>query len=143
MIMDTNILEVRNKKYSLMLVNKGYELIDFKPCSDGVHCIFKYSDEALRAFKQLIAENKKRSYMLSDFDVKILVGYLEGYDIYDDDRYRLLSVFDKSLNRMDSEPSEEIVNGDVEQEIVLDEVSEETTTSVDISQLKKAMNGGK
>ncbi len=93
--MDNRTLEIKKKKYGLELIRMGFELLDIKSCGEEVYCIFKYTDEAEKAFKQLMEENKKRKYLLSKTDICVLTDALNGYEILEEDRIRLLGILTK------------------------------------------------
>lgn len=122
-----DVLEIKSKKYALELNSLGYPIIDFKKCSDGIHCIFKYSDEALSDFKEIVHKNKKQNVQLTNEEIKLIVASIEGYELYIDEQERLLLLFDKYLDsneKNNDEENDEEIKEDIE---------------VDVDSLKEAM----
>lgn len=122
-----DVLEIKSKKYALELNKLGYQIIDFKQCRDGIHCIFKYSDEALSDFKEIVHKNKKQNIQLSNEEIKLIVASIEGYQLYDDEQEHLLVLFDKYLD-CDEKNSDEENNEEIKEDI-----------EVDVDSLKEAM----
>jgi hypothetical protein len=138
---------ILNKKYGIPLVQKGFKVIDIQPSNNkgngDIAFIFEKTDELEREFSIMINESRfsKQLHGLTLYDIRTLQGVLSGYEVSDEDRFRIMRI----LTDIDydiigyKEPEEEIINLPEE---ILETVSEDPV-EVNTNELIQAMSGNK
>lgn len=95
--MGNEVKTILNKKYGVPLIQKGFNLIDIQPSNKGdgnIAFIFEKTEELEREFSIMLGESKlfKSLHGLTLCDIRTLCGVLQGYDIMDNDRFRIMGI---------------------------------------------------
>ncbi len=127
--------KVRKKEFAMELLKDGFDIINVIPESDGkLSYIFEDSLELQVAFNNLLASYKSLDVLrkLSLWDIRLLEGMLEGQEVEDKEKVRL-------LNKLGD------IGNVIEDRMYKDRALKvaDTNAVIDVNDLKKSMTGRK
>lgn len=142
---------ILNKKYALPLIQHGFALIDVAPSTKSpgqVAFIFKNSSELENEFGILRNADRvlKNMYGITLYDIRTLIGALQGYDITDDERYKVMDKLQAIDDMICDVKAPAPEHEDVKEEIddVVEKLAESTKERlINIENLKDTMSGCK
>lgn len=142
---DIKTIAIQKREYAMELIKLGFEILNVLPSKQhegGLAYIFEKTENIGNEFQRIVRENKFKQQLhgLTLYDIRTLIGLLEGYDISDDDRYRILDVLSEIDNDICGN-QEQAENNNIPDEIPAD-IPEEPV-EVNVNELKQAMSGNK
>lgn len=138
--MGIEAMTILNRRYGIPLIQRGFNIIDIQPShkSNGdVAFIFERTPELEQEFNIMVNENRfsKRLHGLNLYDIRTLIGMLSGFEVEEEDRFRLMGI----LNEIDNDICTYKVRSEENSE-KLDEPSAENTDDIKKAMYDKAFN---
>lgn len=144
---EVKTIGIQKREFAMQLIKLGYEILNVLPSKQnkgGLAYIFEKTEDLENEFQRIIRENHfiKQLHGLTLYDIRTLQGLLSGYDIAEDDKFRIMEI----LTDIDNDicgynVPNEIPN--VVTEVIQEEIIEEPVVELDVSELKQAMSGSK
>lgn len=140
---DIQTIGIQKREYAMELIKSGFDILNVLPSKQnegGLAYIFEKTEVLENEFQRIIRESRfsKQLHGLTLYDIRTLSGLLSGYDITDDDRFRIMGILtDIDYDICGYKEPEDIT------EAVPEEIIEESIVELNVSELKQSMSGGK
>jgi hypothetical protein len=126
----------------MALIKMEFEILNVLPSRQhegGLAYIFEKTDDLMREFNKIVKENRyiKQFMGLTLSDLRLLQGYLSGYELEEKEKYMLMD----KLAYIDNQITNEIENYQEQPEEHIE--PEQDVNAVQVEELKQAMVGSK